>query len=240
MLPNYALIEAIKHGSLTAFKEATERGASIDTKDLDGLSTLEVAQKYAQPEMARILCRLGADVNESIGRQGDSLIHRTARQGDIGFTSLLIECGADVNATNDHGKTPLHYAVSGGFQFLADALLAGGADHNQATPFGDTPLHIAARRGNRPIVSKLLKHGANASLTNHTKYTPLHEAAAAGKSEVVSLLIERGGYDKYAKRVLLPTVRRAAELHGHHETVAAIIADPAYQELPPPPTSRRR
>ncbi len=224
MLPDYALIESIKGGTPSGIEHAMRLGAKITARDVSGMSVLEVALAWEQPQIARELIRLGADVNESIGKNGDSLLHRAARTGDIGFTILLAEHGANVNVVNDAGKSPLHYAVAGGFQYLADALVNAGANVNAATPQGDTALHIAAKLGDVPMIKSLLKAGAEPLRTNNAGYTALHEAAAAGKTDVVSLLIDNTSLGMSERATLLPRVRLAAELHGHADTALAIRA----------------
>ena len=226
MQPDFALIEAIKHGNRAEFDDALSRGASERARDLNGFSALRVAQRYEQLDMGQLLIELGADPSASIDQSGDTLLHRCCRVGDIGFACLLLGNGADPNARNRAGKCPLHYATIGGYQYLVHELLKAGANVNLATPQGDTAMHFAARKGHSPLVRSLLDPAVNADALakNNTGYTPLHEAAAAGQDKVVELLLKNRSLGIAERRSLLPRVRRAAELHGHDQTAALILA----------------
>ena len=56
---------------------------------------------------------------------------------------LLLEAGADVNGTDDHGLVPLHYAVHFGDEDYVALLLAHGADVHKADDVGMTPMEFA-------------------------------------------------------------------------------------------------
>jgi ankyrin repeat protein len=58
---------------------------------------------------------------------------------------LLLEYGADVNARNDTGSTPLHYAASSGCLSLVKLLLKYGGDPRIKNNEGKTPLDVAIR-----------------------------------------------------------------------------------------------
>jgi len=60
---------------------------------------------------------------------------------------LLLEAGADVNARNCYGSTPLHSAAVSSMQQAAAALLAAGADLDAVNSGGWTPLQYAIRGG---------------------------------------------------------------------------------------------
>ena len=57
------------------------------------------------------------------------------------FTQLLIDYGADVNAQNDFGETPLHIAFRLGDDEVARCLIQAGADLNVRDDFYNTPFH---------------------------------------------------------------------------------------------------
>jgi len=75
---------------------------------------------------------------------------------------LLLKQGANPNARDKQGRTPLMYSRSSWF---AKALLEGGADINAKDKDGDTPIVYAYRRTgslwDNDVLSYLLKVGAN-------------------------------------------------------------------------------
>jgi len=161
---DYRLIQSIEGGCLQDFDDALLAGASIEATDM-GRSLLEISQYYQRPEFARHLLARGADPDQHVGCRGDTLLHRAARTGDIGFTVVLVEKGATVNAQNEAGQTPLVLATRMGFEFLARHLLENRADPNLADNRGNGPLHVAADKGNNVLAKLLLKH--NAKIDRH-------------------------------------------------------------------------
>ena len=47
---------------------------------------------------------------------GDTPLHSASQWGREGIVRLLLENGADVNAVNQYGQSPLHYACVFGHQ----------------------------------------------------------------------------------------------------------------------------
>jgi Ankyrin repeats (many copies) len=74
----------------------------------------------------------------------------------INYVVQLLRLKSDVNFTNEHGNTPLHYACFWGYQSIAEDLIAQGALVSIANKDGDTPLDKA-----RGTLSKQL-HGTAA------------------------------------------------------------------------------
>jgi ankyrin repeat protein len=106
---------------------------------------------------------------------------------------LLIESGANPNASGSDGKTPFHIQVDGfnpaapqPYKFL-DFFYSKGADVNQIAASG-TPLMTAAGRSPQ-LVKYLLDHGARVDLANGQATTALHVAAEQRQSEVVEMLL---------------------------------------------------
>jgi len=106
---------------------------------------------------------------------------------------LLLAHGADVNARDNDGKTPLIFAALSGNKDVVELLLAHGADANARDSEDWTPLLWAASDGYTDVVEFLLAHGADANARNSHGETPLHRAALRGNKAVVELLRQHGG-----------------------------------------------
>jgi ankyrin repeat protein len=74
--------------------------------------------------------------------------------------SLLLQHGADIDATNNSGETPLHRAVYWGKVEVVRALLENGANVEAKNNEGQTPIQVAREQDEQDIVQILLEHGA--------------------------------------------------------------------------------
>lgn len=94
-------------------------------------------------------------------------------------TRILLEHGADPNAPDGLGQTPLSRACSvGGKVEHLRLLLEWGADVNAAGSIGSTPLMTATTLGLQDTVAALLEFGADPNRADIRGSTPLHWACA--------------------------------------------------------------
>ena len=111
---------------------------------------------------------------------------------DPALALLLIEHGADINAADQGGHTPLMLAVRAGRAQTADMLLAQGADIYARDGEDLTPLMLAAQARRVECVQLLLEHGADVDARTAQGGTTLMAAADGGCIEIARLLMARG------------------------------------------------
>ena len=150
-------------------------------------------------------------------------LHDASLAGDIEQAKTLAAAGADVNAPNAEGLTPLHEAAIHGHAGVVEALVAAGADVNAPNAKGGTPLHEAAIHGHADVVEALAAAGADVNTSNAKGFTLLHEAAIHGHAGVVGALAAAGA-DVNAPNAKGGTPLHEAAAQGHAGVVEVLAA----------------
>jgi ankyrin repeat protein len=115
-----------------------------------------------------------------------------AEQRDGEGVRVLLNAGADVNATQADGTTALQWAAYNGDADMVAALIGAGAGIGSTNLYGASPLTEACTRGDAAVVKLLLEAGADANATLKGGETALMLAARAGSVPAVKALLERG------------------------------------------------
>ena len=89
------------------------------------------------------------------------------------IAKMLIQNGANVNAVDKNGLTPLYFAVKNNKVDLARILLDHGANIEALSMYGETPLHHAAKANFIDMAALLLQNGANVNAVDNGGETPL-------------------------------------------------------------------
>lgn len=155
---------------------------------------------------------------------GNSPLHLAALGGDEKAVAALINAGANVNATNNAGATPLHYGV--GSEPIVAQLLKAGANPNARSKAGNTPLHSAAARTDAfAQVKRLLEAGAQVNVVripgdpSDISQTPLSLAAFTAEERTVRLLLSHGAQPEISNSVAVAT----AAFAGRKEVVQLLL-----------------
>ncbi len=94
----------------------------------------------------------------------DAALHRAAGSGRLSEVRALLARGADVNARDYRGWTPLHLAARQGHAGMVELLLKHGADPDVQGGAEGPALHSAIFFGHPATVRKLIEGGANVNL----------------------------------------------------------------------------
>lgn len=108
---------------------------------------------------------------------------------------IFLENGANIDAQDESGQTPLHLAVIGYpvdrariAERMVTFLLENGANINIQDGQGWTPLQSAASHGFKGCVELLLQGGADASVVDNFGRTALPIAEIGHRDEIINLL----------------------------------------------------
>jgi ankyrin repeat protein len=115
-----------------------------------------------------------------------------ARKGKLKKVVKSLQNGADINAKDEGGFTPLHEASFHDRADVAELLIARGANVNARDNDEMTPLHSAAIGNARVTAELLISKGADVNGSSSTSFTPLHEAVIGKARDFSELLITHG------------------------------------------------
>jgi hypothetical protein len=161
---------AASRGDLDAVRQLIERGADVNLNDTDNETALMMAVSggggafggggaagRSAPEVVRLLCEHGADVDANAlyhhlqRSRGGTALHYAVRSGNAAAIDALAECGADFNIKDPDGLTALDYALAHGY-----------------IPF------LQMRQPPRlDLVEKLRSHGATEALPEEPYWAPV-------------------------------------------------------------------
>ncbi|MBQ4614049.1 MAG: ankyrin repeat domain-containing protein [Akkermansia sp.] len=142
-----------RHGSVARMQMLVEHGASLDA---DGDLALVAASQSGTPEAVRWLLQAGMDARDTVGNSGNTLLHVATHNEHGGVVEALLQGGAEVNAKNVVGHTPLHFAMTGlnpNRWHVISVLLREGADPYLCNNFDQNAIEWATPE----IREKLLK-----------------------------------------------------------------------------------
>lgn len=167
-----------------------DNGARVTDRDRFGVTPLHEAAAF-QPATVNLLLDSGAPIDPK-DDEGQTPLYWAAERGQEDVVRLLLACGADINAVDACGVSPLARACSQCSVHvnlgMARLLVGRGADVNRCDAEGMTALHHAAREGHAEIVVLLLRNGARPYDRDAGGDSPLDLAEAHAKPHIACLL----------------------------------------------------
>ncbi len=144
---NTLLHEVAGQGSLPIVELLLHLGADPNARDQWGHPPLYFVGNASQgvngADVVRVLVQGGANVNAQERLKHCTALHMAARRGNIPVAEALLDCGADLEARDKLGETPLRRAVNCGKAEMVAFLISRGADVQTKGKSGLTPWQVA-------------------------------------------------------------------------------------------------
>lgn len=150
-----------------------KNGADIGQTNDNGDLPLYIAVTKGHDVIAGILAHKSASTEQDVNWQnaiGEPLINIAASLEYPDVVKMLVDYGANVNATDYMDNTALTIAASKGNDELVKVLLNAGADVNHQNILGATALTAAVKNGHDSLAKTLAENGANPEIKTYTGY----------------------------------------------------------------------
>ncbi|KAL6714020.1 hypothetical protein ACLMJK_008514 [Lecanora helva] len=256
-----AMRTVVEQGNLQLLQALIEQYFLLDRRTRDQvngqlINLAQIAVEHGDIEIMKLLQSTEFDLSEpiraSLGHHEPidplcSLLHLAVQTQDNTMLSHLLN-SMNPNATDELGRTPLHYAAGHqDGQEIVLTLLFFGADVSQKDTEGWTPLHTSSHYDISASLSTLLDAGAQLSAQDHAGMTPLHHCALSlpwrdqYPTPAMLTLLEAGasrfaldgdGYTP-AERALVTSIRNNTSSTDYLASLLDQEPDLVFAQLPP-------
>jgi len=163
----------------------------------DSFKFLEAVRKKEGDKATELLDEKGSNlVNTRDSTSGDSALHIVTQRRDLPWMQFLVAKGANVNARNVKGETPLVIAANLNFFEGVEFLVGQGAKVDESNSTGETPLITSVHNRNIAMLRVLLKAGANPDRTDNSGRSARDYARLDTKSDTLLKELEAAAKPK--------------------------------------------
>jgi ankyrin repeat protein len=145
---------AAENGHAVVAQLFVRYGYRVDRESSHGRTALWHSCKAGNIAVVKFLLEEGLSPDERCGAWDWSLLHPAVDEDDDAIVRALVHAGADLNASDDDGNRPIHFALENGSVPMLGLLIELGAD----VVLGDdyyTPLDSAIASGNMDMIRLL-------------------------------------------------------------------------------------
>ena len=157
-LPELDFFEACAVGDTERAAELADADPSlVGAFGADGFTGLTLAAVFGHADAVRVLLERRADPNLRARHEHIQVmpIHAAAAGDRVEIIRMLVDAGADIEATQPGGATALMSAAQNGNAEAVDLLLERGADRSRARDDGKTAAQFARDGGHDELVARL-------------------------------------------------------------------------------------
>lgn len=204
------LSAAAANGHIEIVRKLLDHGASKDFAGEYWAPALHSAAYLGHTTIVEMLLthEPQADVHAPGAKYSNSLyfgsvLHNACFSGNLQVVNMVLEKGADVNATGGTYEHPIQAAVRSGNPDVVELLLERGALINVSGGKHGSPLETAAHCGFHGLVNILINHGADVNLIGRRgNYRSSSESSGGTPSPGALVTAAQAGYPRTVSRLL--------------------------------------
>jgi ankyrin repeat protein len=217
-----------KYADIKTITLILEHRAVINARNREGDTSLHLAVRLNEAETGELLISRGADIFAPNARGetplylvfhssggirrwminsytvmtrdglGNGILHYAAQWKIDSQIPYIVQQGADLEAKNAAGETPLFVAVKyagekgSAAESTIKTLVNAGASLNSRDNLGNSLLHAAVRWNSKEAAQTLINAGLDVNARALNGKTPLHDAVRLGIADIETLLVNRG------------------------------------------------
>ena len=195
------LTSAIEKGYFDIVMCLVENGADINKPDKSNILPIHQAIVNRKVKIAKYLFLTGDNLIQNDKKRKCSILTLSVKSKQVQLARFFIENGADINAKDGHGYTPLQHVIMSRnyilYSEMARLLLESGVDMAKNAINGWPPLTFAIWSvwkgyGHAEVVNLLIEFGADIDGTDRNGDTPIHSAITYNQLDTVKLLMFHG------------------------------------------------
>jgi ankyrin repeat protein len=170
------LIKAVERGDADEVRRLKKSGIDLNRSTEYDHPPLHVAAILGNTSIMQVLIELGADPNFPDPRRSETPLHMAVAGQKLSAVKLLLDRGANLEAENTAGMTPLSEACFEGNFAIAKVLIDAGSKVTPPRKLHWSPLTAASQQSGVDLVQYLVRKGADPNLASNSG-TPLMYAA---------------------------------------------------------------
>eukprot|EP00112_Aurelia_sp_Birch-Aquarium-sp1_P010726 Seg2284.4 transcript_id=Seg2284.4/GoldUCD/mRNA.D3Y31 product=Inversin protein_id=Seg2284.4/GoldUCD/D3Y31 len=191
--------DAVITGNDKILNSLLENDCDITVKDNGGHTLIHWATAYGTLSCFDKLLEYDAPLNEIDGHGVTPLHYGCQKDADENLNNarskvinILLLNGAKLDAVDNEGRKPIHWAASSGNTSAMEILLTAGDDVNSRTSREQmTALHLASFQGLTEVVDFLVKQkNIDINALDNPQCTPLFYACASGHTRAAEILLK--------------------------------------------------